>query len=84
MSNEDGQYKIVASKDDLTEVGTAALYLLRHGDEAGARSLLDWKRELMHRGGEATINWTGRCFRDSGRRVRVRVRHRSRWRRLLC
>jgi tetratricopeptide (TPR) repeat protein len=51
VSKEDGQYKIVASKDDMTEVGTAALYLLRHGDEAGARSLLDWKRELMHRGG---------------------------------
>jgi Flp pilus assembly protein TadD len=51
VTKEDGQYKIVASHTDAAEVGTAALYFLHHGNEAEARSLLDWKRDLLHRGG---------------------------------
>jgi tetratricopeptide (TPR) repeat protein len=48
--NEGGSYKIVASKDGLGEVGTEALYLLHHGQEAEATSLLDWKRDLVGKG----------------------------------
>jgi tetratricopeptide (TPR) repeat protein len=51
VDKEDGKYKIVASNDDTAEVGNAALYFLHHGNEAEARSLLDWKRDLVHRGG---------------------------------
>lgn len=50
MKEEDG-YKLVASQGDLTEVGNAALYYLHHGNEAAARNVLDWKRDLIHRGG---------------------------------
>jgi len=46
-----GTYKIVAGKTDFSEAGQEALYLLHHGNEAGARALLDWKRDQLHRGG---------------------------------
>jgi len=51
VTREEGQYKIVASQDDTAEVGNEALYLLKRGDEKQARSLLDWKRDLLHKGG---------------------------------
>jgi tetratricopeptide (TPR) repeat protein len=51
VTKEDGAFKIVASQSDMMEVGNEALYLLHHGDERQARSLLDWKRDLIHKGG---------------------------------
>lgn len=48
---EDGVYRVVADQTDTMEVGNEALYLLHHGDEVQARSLLDWKRDTMERGG---------------------------------
>jgi tetratricopeptide (TPR) repeat protein/transglutaminase-like putative cysteine protease len=48
---EDGHYRVAASTSDFAEVGTEALYLLAQGQEKQARSLLDWKRELLHKGG---------------------------------
>ncbi len=51
VDREEGGYRIIASYSDTTEVGNAALYFLHHGNEAAARALLDWKRELVHRGG---------------------------------
>ena len=51
VDKEEGSYKIVASQDDFAEVGNAALYFLHHGNEPMARSLLDWKRDAMHKGG---------------------------------
>ena len=51
VTKESDGYKIVASGNDNTEVGNEALYLLHHGDERQARSLLDWKRDLVHKGG---------------------------------
>ena len=51
VTKEDGAYRIVASQEDFLEVGNEALYLLHHGDEQQARSLLDWKRDQMHKGG---------------------------------
>jgi tetratricopeptide (TPR) repeat protein len=51
VTKEGDCYKIVASQGDLSEVGNFALYSLRHGNEAAARNVLDWKRDLIHRGG---------------------------------
>lgn len=51
VSRDDGHFKIVASGTDSAEVGNYALYLLQNDREPEARSLLDWKRELVHRGG---------------------------------
>jgi tetratricopeptide (TPR) repeat protein len=51
VTKEDSHYRIVASQDDSSEVGTEAIYLLHHGDEKQARSLLDWKRDQLHKGG---------------------------------
>jgi tetratricopeptide (TPR) repeat protein len=48
---EDGHYRVVASTNDFAEVGAEALYLLAQGQQKQARSLLDWKRELLHKGG---------------------------------
>lgn len=50
VKEHDG-YKIIAQQRDIPEVGNAALYLVRHGREAEARALLDWKRDDMHKGG---------------------------------
>ncbi|WP_433971035.1 DUF3857 domain-containing protein [Tunturiibacter lichenicola] len=51
VTREGGTYKIVASGTDNAEVGNYAIYLLMNGREIEARSLLDWKRSLVHRGG---------------------------------
>ena len=51
VTKDEGKYRIVASGSDAAEVGNYALYLLAHGREAEARSLLDWKRDKVHRGG---------------------------------
>jgi tetratricopeptide (TPR) repeat protein len=51
VTKEVGVYKIVAAQGDTLEVGNEALYLLHRGDEAQARALLDWKRDLVHKGG---------------------------------
>ncbi|MDR3751511.1 MAG: hypothetical protein P4K94_08505 [Terracidiphilus sp.] len=42
---EDGGFRIVAEGNASAPVGAEALYLLQHGQEAVARSLLDWKRD---------------------------------------
>jgi tetratricopeptide (TPR) repeat protein len=49
--SEDGSYKVVASNKNngLGEVGTEALYLLRHDQEPEATALLNWKRDLVQR-----------------------------------
>ncbi len=51
VMKEEDCYKIVASQGDLSEVGNFALYYLHHGNEGAARNALDWKRDLMHKGG---------------------------------
>jgi tetratricopeptide (TPR) repeat protein len=51
VSRDDGQFRIVADGNDSAEVGNYALYLLKSNRETEARSLLDWKRDLVHRGG---------------------------------
>jgi tetratricopeptide (TPR) repeat protein/transglutaminase-like putative cysteine protease len=51
VTKEDGMYRIVADQTDTMEVGNEALYLLHHGDAMEARSLLDWKRDIVHMGG---------------------------------
>lgn len=51
VTKEDGGYRIVADQSDSMEVGNEALFLLHSGNEAEARALLDWKRDLMHKGG---------------------------------
>lgn len=48
---EGGIYKLIAGEKDSTAVGNEALYLLHQGDEAEARSLLDWLRDQVERGG---------------------------------
>ncbi|MEO6803820.1 MAG: hypothetical protein ABI197_11335, partial [Granulicella sp.] len=48
--NEDGTYKIVAFNESFSEVGVESLFLLHHGQEMEATSLLDWKRDLMTSG----------------------------------
>lgn len=47
--SEDGSYKVVAGDDNLGNVGTEALYLLHHNQEAEATALLNWKRGLVQR-----------------------------------
>ena len=51
VTKEDGAFRIVAEQTDSMEAGNEALYLLHSGNEAEARALLDWKRDLMHKGG---------------------------------
>lgn len=51
VSRDDGNFKIVADGNDSAEVGNYAMYLLQNNREPEARSLLDWKRDLVHRGG---------------------------------
>lgn len=48
---ENGAYKAVADDSDEDEVGNYALYALKQKDYKLAKSLLDWKRELLHKGG---------------------------------
>lgn len=52
VTKEDGAYKIVTGREDTTsEAGNEALYLLSVHRDKEARSLLDWTRERVHRGG---------------------------------
>ena len=51
VSKEDNAFKVVTDGKTFSEVGNAALYLLNSGKEAEARSLLDWMRDQVHRGG---------------------------------
>ena len=48
---EDGTYRVVASNPDSREVGNFALYALAHNQPVLAKSILDWKRDLLHKGG---------------------------------
>jgi tetratricopeptide (TPR) repeat protein len=48
---ENAVFHLVASDSDSSETGRLALYALEHGQAPLAKSLLDWKRELMHKGG---------------------------------
>lgn len=49
--HEDGTYRIVADNSDTREVGNFALYAISHNQPALAKSILDWKRDLLHKGG---------------------------------
>lgn len=49
--SEGGSFKVVASDRSLGELGTEALYLLHGGQEAEAKALLDWKRDLVQKDG---------------------------------
>jgi tetratricopeptide (TPR) repeat protein len=51
VTKEDGKYRIVTDGNDFTESGHEVLYLMKTGRMKEARSLLDWTRDLMHRGG---------------------------------
>jgi tetratricopeptide (TPR) repeat protein len=48
---EDGFFKIVTDGATPSEAGNEALYLLSIGHDSEARSLLDWMRDRMHKGG---------------------------------
>lgn len=48
---EDGKFKIVTDGTTPSEAGNEALYLLSAGRNSEARSLLDWTRDRMHKGG---------------------------------
>jgi tetratricopeptide (TPR) repeat protein len=48
---EDGAYHVVADAGDNTEVGNEVLYALEHKQLKLAKALLDWKRDLTHKGG---------------------------------
>ena len=51
VTKEDGAYKIVTDGNTPSESGNEVLYLLHAGREREARSLLDWARDRMHKGG---------------------------------
>ena len=51
VTKEDGAYKIVSDGTTPSESGNEVLYLLHAGREREARSLLDWTRDRMHKGG---------------------------------
>jgi len=51
VSKEDGTYKVVTDGTPVSEAGFEVLYLLHAGREAEARSLLDWMRDRLHKGG---------------------------------
>jgi len=49
---EDGMYRVVAeSSDAINLVGNEVLWALDHHQEKLAKSLLDWKRDLIHKAG---------------------------------
>jgi len=48
---EDGAYRVVASDSDSTEIGNEILYALDHKQLKLAKALLNWKRDLTHKGG---------------------------------
>jgi tetratricopeptide (TPR) repeat protein len=51
VSKEDGAFRVVSDGKTASEVGSEVLYLLQAGREAEARSLLDWMRDRLHKGG---------------------------------
>ncbi len=51
VSKEDGAFKVVTEGRDTSEAGYEALYLSHTGKEQEARSLLDWVRDRLHKGG---------------------------------
>jgi len=51
VSKEDGTFRVVTDGKRASEVGNEVLYLLRSGKDAEARSLLDWMRDRLHKGG---------------------------------
>jgi len=51
VSKEDGTYKVVTDGKEYSEAGNEALYLLHAGKESEARSLLDWMRDHVRKGG---------------------------------
>ncbi len=44
-------YRIAADDKDNVEIGNQALHALARKDNAAAKRMLDWKRDLIHRGG---------------------------------
>ncbi len=49
---EDGAFRVVADGDhDTAQVGAFVLYALDHNEAGVAKSILDWRRDLMHKGG---------------------------------
>ncbi|MGD0734700.1 MAG: DUF3857 domain-containing protein [Terracidiphilus sp.] len=51
VTKEDGMFKIVTDGANYSEAGFEVLYLLQQGKQEEARSLLDWMRDLLHKGG---------------------------------
>ena len=51
VSRDEGGFKVVSDGSTSSEVGNYALYLLSKGRDAEAKSLLDWQRDQLHRGG---------------------------------
>ena len=51
VTREDGAFKIATVGSTSTEVGNQVLYLLSKGKDDEAKSLLDWYRDQLHRGG---------------------------------
>jgi tetratricopeptide (TPR) repeat protein len=52
VTRDNGSYRVVASEDSRYAVtGNYLLYLLKNGRDKEARSLLDWIRDSMHKGG---------------------------------
>jgi tetratricopeptide (TPR) repeat protein len=48
---EDGAYRIAAEDGEFRNVGNEVLYALEHKQEKLAKSLLDWKRDQLHKAG---------------------------------
>jgi transglutaminase-like putative cysteine protease/tetratricopeptide (TPR) repeat protein len=48
---EEGVYRMVGGDRDVVQVGNAVLYALEHGSPKLAKSMLDWRRDLMHKAG---------------------------------
>jgi tetratricopeptide (TPR) repeat protein len=52
VTRDDGSYRVVAAEGSKYSVaGNYLLYLLKNGRDKEARSLLDWMRDSMHKGG---------------------------------
>jgi tetratricopeptide (TPR) repeat protein len=52
VTRENGVYRMVAAENSKpSEAGNQVLYLLKSGRDKEARSLLDWTRDSMHKGG---------------------------------
>jgi hypothetical protein len=51
LVREDKTFRIVADDHDRFELGAFAIWALDHNQPALAKSILDWRRELVHKGG---------------------------------